>query len=222
MIFLLSVWLSTLVCSAAYNVLVTGVGGFVGFHTSLKLKSMGHNVVGIDNMNLYYTPALKRARVQLLSESNIPFHVIDVCDGLAVTRLIEDNKINRIIHLAAQAGVRYSIKFPFEYTHNNVDCFVTLLEVLKGRNIPLVYASSSSVYGRNTKIPFSEQDEVNNPASLYASTKRSNELLARTYLNLYNQSSIGLRFFTVYGPWGRPDMAYFSFVSGTYLYTAQF
>ena len=194
-----------------YNVLVTGGAGFIGMHTSIHLKKNGHHVVAYDIMNSYYSQALKRARVKKLYKKQIPFVRADVCNASALKSVIKQHQINRIVHLAAQAGVRYSLGHPHEYVHSNVDCFVTLLETIKTLNVRLVYASSSSVYGKNTKVPFSESDPVDQPVSLYAATKRSDELIAHVYYNLYNQQSIGLRFFTVYGPWGRPDMAYWSF-----------
>lgn len=194
-----------------HRVLVTGGGGFVGMHTSLRLHANGHHVVAYDNLNSYYDPKLKLSRVQNLYKHNIPFVRADVCNATALKNVIKQHRVNRIVHLAAQAGVRYSLNHPHEYVRNNVDCFVTLLETIKTLDIHLVYASSSSVYGKNDKIPFAETDPVERPASLYAATKRSNELIAHVYHNLYKQQSIGLRFFTVYGPWGRPDMAYWSF-----------
>jgi len=200
--------------AGSYRVMVTGGAGFVGMHTSLRLRSQGHYVVAFDNLNTYYSPALKNARVQNITAEGVDFVEGDVCDASKIESILIEHQINKVIHLAAQAGVRYSLGHPFEYTKNNVDCFVNLLEVLKDhKEIPLVYASSSSVYGKNTKQPFSESDEVNLPASLYAATKRSNELIAHVYHNLYQVKSIGLRFFTVYGPWGRPDMAYWDFTT---------
>ena len=188
----------------AARVLVTGAAGFVGHHTVMRLKKQVSYVVGVDSFNDYYDVRLKRAR------ANISGVVLErnVCD---LGNLIMEKKITHVIHLAAQAGVRYSLEHPEKYVESNVRCFVALLEKLKRTGIPLVYASSSSVYGDNTKVPFSEDDPVTKPVSLYAATKRENELLARVYWKLYQQQSIGLRFFTVYGPMGRPDMAYYSF-----------
>ena len=193
-----------------YNVLVTGAAGFVGMHTSIELARLGLTPIGYDNVNSYYSTDLKEQRVQQLQNHNITFVRGDVCDVAQLIETIQLHNITRVIHLAAQAGVRYSLDHPLEYTHNNIDCTVKLFEVMVKLGIteqPLIYASSSSVYGNNVKVPFKESDPVEDPASLYATTKRTNELLARTYYNLYNMSSIGLRFFTVYGPYGRPDMA---------------
>jgi UDP-glucuronate 4-epimerase len=193
-----------------WNVLVTGAAGFVGMHTCLELKRLGMTPIGYDNVNSYYSTKLKEKRIDELNKKDIPFVKADVCDVQTLKDTIKLHKITRVIHLAAQAGVRYSLDHPLEYTRNNIDCTVYLLETLKELGLTdetLVYASSSSVYGNNVKIPFQETDAVENPASLYAATKRSDELIAQTYFNLYNISSVGLRFFTVYGPYGRPDMA---------------
>jgi UDP-glucuronate 4-epimerase len=193
----------TLPDSREVTVLVTGAAGFVGHHVMMRLL----NAIGVDNFNMYYDVSLKRRRAAL-SGRVLEY---DVCDGVKLRETLMKYDIKHVIHLAAQAGVRYSLKNPHSYVKNNVQCFVQLLEVLKNLDIPLIYASSSSVYGKNTKVPFSEEDAVVQPASLYAATKRENELLAHVYHNLYKQRSIGLRFFTVYGPLGRPDMAYYSF-----------
>ena len=193
-----------------YNVLVTGAAGFIGMHTAIELKQMGMTPIGYDNVNAYYSTLLKDSRIAELQKHGIQFERGDVCDTDQLRETIQEHNVKRVIHLAAQAGVRYSLDHPFEYTHNNIDCTVNVLEVIKELNLaeyPLVYASSSSVYGNNVKVPFQETDSVEDPASLYAATKRSDELIARTYYNLHNISSIGLRFFTVYGPYGRPDMA---------------
>mmetsp|Transcript_2460 Transcript_2460/g.5720 ORF Transcript_2460/g.5720 Transcript_2460/m.5720 type:complete len:431 (-) Transcript_2460:1677-2969(-) len=193
-----------------YNVLVTGAAGFIGMHTAIELKRLGMTPIGYDNINNYYSTDLKGSRISELKSRGIHFELGDVCDADKLKEVIRNHNITRFIHLAAQAGVRYSLDHPFDYVHNNIDCTVNLLEVMKEldlREQPLVYASSSSVYGNNVKVPFLETDPVEDPASLYAATKRSDELIARTYFNLYNISSIGLRFFTVYGPFGRPDMA---------------
>ncbi|KAL3936226.1 MAG: hypothetical protein SGBAC_008410 [Bacillariaceae sp.] len=192
-------------------VMVTGAAGFVGMWTCIALKKIGMTPIGYDVVNSYYNPELKQLRIAKLKENGIEFVHADVCDAGALKETISKYKITRIVHLAAQAGVRYSLDHPMEYTRNNIDCFVILLETMvelglhkEGR---LVYASSSSVYGNNKKVPFQESDRLEDPASLYASTKRTDELIGQTYFNLHNVSSIGLRFFTVYGPYGRPDMA---------------
>jgi dTDP-4-dehydrorhamnose reductase len=189
-----------------YTVLVTGAAGFVGMHTALALRALGMTPIGYDNVNEYYSINLKHSRINELEKRGIPFVKGDVCDVEKLKETISQYKITRFIHLAAQAGVRYSLDHPLEYTRNNVDCTVNILEVMVELGLkddPLVYASSSSVYGNNVKIPFQETDRVEDPASLYAATKRSDELIAHTYFNLHNISSIGLRFFTVYGPYGR-------------------
>lgn len=194
-----------------YTVLVTGAAGFVGMHTAIELKRLGMTPIGYDNVNAYYSTDLKESRVAELGRKDIAFVRGDVCDWDLLTETIRKHNVTRFIHLAAQAGVRYSLDHPLEYTRNNVDCTVKLFEAMVERGLTnsgsLVYASSSSVYGNNIKVPFHETDQVEDPASLYAATKRSDELIARTYYNLYNITSIGLRFFTVYGPYGRPDMA---------------
>jgi UDP-glucuronate 4-epimerase len=193
-----------------YNVLVTGAAGFVGMFTALELKRIGMTPIGYDNVNPYYSTKLKKLRIQEMKRNDIKFVKGDVCDQDKLRQTIETYNITRVIHLAAQAGVRYSLENPDEYTRNNVECFVRLLETVVKSGLgedAFIYASSSSVYGNNVKIPFRESDRLEDPASLYAATKRSDELIAQTYFNLYNMSSIGLRFFTVYGPFGRPDMA---------------
>jgi len=197
-----------------FNVMVTGAAGFIGMHTAIALENLGMTPIGYDNVNPYYSVQLKETRIDELKIRNITFVRGDVCDVDKLKETIREHNITRFIHLAAQAGVRYSLDHPLEYTRNNVDCTVNLLEVLVELGLkeqPLVYASSSSVYGNNLKVPFQETDRVEDPASLYAATKRSDELIAHTYYNLHNISSIGLRFFTVYGPYGRPDMAPFIF-----------
>ena len=189
-----------------FTVMVTGAAGFIGMHTAIELKRMGMKPVGYDNVNEYYSVELKESRIEELKKRDIPFVRGDVCDVDKLKATIQEHNITRFIHLAAQAGVRYSLDHPLEYTRNNVDCTVNILEVMVELGLkeePLVYASSSSVYGNNVKIPFHESDRVEDPASLYAATKRSDELIAQTYYNLHNVSSIGLRFFTVYGPYGR-------------------
>lgn len=194
-------------------ILVTGAAGFIGFHVSQKLISQGHKVIGIDNINDYYDQSLKQARLEILSkESNFHFEKIDLCEYNKVNDLFTAFTPIKVCHLAAQAGVRYSLSNPFAYQKSNNEGFLNILEISKNHNIQnFVYASSSSVYGANTKLPFSEEDPVNNPISLYAATKRSNELVAHCYSHLFNIPCSGLRFFTVYGPWGRPDMALFLF-----------
>ncbi len=189
-------------------IIVTGAAGFIGFHVSKRLLEMEYDVVGIDNMNNYYDPKLKESRLGILQkQSKFTFHKIDICEYEKLKKCIGDSKI--IIHLAAQAGVRYSLENPFAYVQSNVVGHLNILEVC--RNIKgferLIYASSSSVYGQNTKMPFSVDDRVDHPASLYAATKRADELLSHTYSHLYDINMIGLRFFTVYGEYGRPDMA---------------
>lgn len=181
--------------------MVTGAAGFVGMHTAIELKRLGMTPIGYDNVNDYYSIDLKEKRINELKNHNIPFVKGDVCDAEKLKATIKEYKITRFIHLAAQAGVRYSLDHPLEYTKNNVECTVTLLEVMNELDLKdtLVYASSSSVYGNNVNVPFRETDVVADPASLYAATKRGVELIAHTYWNLYNITSIGLRFFTVYG-----------------------
>eukprot|EP00980_Cylindrotheca_fusiformis_P015403 scaffold4335_cov119-Cylindrotheca_fusiformis.AAC.6 len=193
-----------------YNVLVTGAAGFVGMFTAIELKRIGMNPIGYDNINSYYSTELKQLRIEEMERNGIKFVKGDVCDKEKLMQTIQEHDITRIIHLAAQAGVRYSLDHPDEYTRNNVDCFVKLLETVVKAGLTkdaFIYASSSSVYGNNVKIPFRESDRLDDPASLYAATKRSDELIAQSYFNLHNISSIGFRFFTVYGPFGRPDMA---------------
>lgn len=191
------------------KVLVTGAAGFIGMHTSKRLLDEGYEVVGLDNMNNYYDPKLKEYRLnQLIPYDKFRFIKMDLCDREGVAKLFSEEKFERVIHLAAQAGVRYSIEKPFEYTDSNLTGFMTILEGCRHNNVEhLIYASSSSVYGMNKNVPFSEEDRVDNPVSLYAATKKANELMAHTYSHLYGLKTTGLRFFTVYGPAGRPDMA---------------
>merc|ERR1712137_187128 len=193
--------------------LVTGTAGFVGFHTALALKKRGDGVLGIDNFNSYYPVGLKRDRAATLEKAGVLTLEMDLNDGDRLTKLMDECKFTHILALAAQAGVRYATKHPQSYVSSNIAGFVKLLEVARNADpMPrIVYASSSSVYGLNTKVPFSEEDRVDNPASLYAATKKANEMIAHCYKHIYGLSVIGLRFFTVYGPWGRPDMAAFSF-----------
>ena len=193
--------------------LVTGAAGFIGFYTSLRLCEMGHEVVGIDNLNDYYDVSLKYGRLEQLKNcKNFRFVEMDLADREGIANLFKTEKFKRVIHLAAQAGVRYSIENPMAYIDSNLVGHATILEGCRHNDIEhLVYASSSSVYGMNTKMPFSTEDAVDHPVSLYAATKKSNELMSHTYSHLYGLPTTGLRFFTVYGPWGRPDMAYFKF-----------
>lgn len=193
--------------------LVTGTAGFIGFHTAKKLLMDGHRVVGIDNLNDYYPPVLKQARHYVLKE-NTRFTAVefDLCDLDKLNKVVDEYKPEVFCHLAAQAGVRYSLTHPFVYEKSNLLAFLNVLEVCRHKKIKrLVYASSSSVYGGNKELPFSEDQCVDNPISLYAATKKANELMAHVYSHLYGVQTIGLRFFTVYGPWGRPDMAMWLF-----------
>jgi UDP-glucuronate 4-epimerase len=189
--------------------LVTGSAGFIGANTCQRLLEEGHDVVGLDNMNAYYAPQLKLHRLQkLIHFKNFQQVNLDLSDRDGISKLFKNEQLQRVIHLGAQAGVRYSIEAPFEYIDSNVVGTMTILEGCRHNNVEhLVYASSSSVYGMNPKIPFSEADNVDHPVSLYAATKKSNELMAHSYSNLYGIPTTGLRFFTVYGPAGRPDMA---------------
>ena len=195
--------------------LVTGAAGFIGFHVAKSLLRDGVKVVGIDNLNPYYDVSLKRARLeQLTTQHNFTFYHEDIKDLDALKNIFSSHKIKRICNLAAQAGVRYSMEDPFVYQESNIKGFLNLLEM--ARQHPLdnfVYASSSSVYGNNKELPFRVEDNVDTPISLYAATKKSNELMAYTYSHLFNIPLTGLRYFTVYGPWGRPDMALFLFTS---------
>lgn len=194
------------------HILVTGMAGFIGFHLAKSLKMRGDVVYGIDNFNDYYDPELKFARVKELSKFNLSVEKADICDKDYLERLVQDKGIDTIVHLAAQAGVRYSLENPGAYIKANIEGFLNVLEVCRNHpHIKLVYASSSSVYGLNTKIPFSIEDRTDRQASLYGATKKSNELFATTYNHLFGISVTGLRFFTVYGPFGRPDMAYYQF-----------
>ncbi len=195
------------------NIFVSGVSGFIGFHVAKRLLSENINVIGIDNVNDYYSQKLKWDRTHILEEfDNFSFYQNDLCDKESLNQIFFDHDINIICHLAAQAGVRYSIENPFTYQKSNLEGFTNILELARQQDIEhLVFASSSSVYGGNKKIPFSVDDQVSTPVSFYGATKRSNELMAYSYHHLYDISMNGLRFFTVYGPWGRPDMAYFSF-----------
>lgn len=193
--------------------LVTGGAGFIGFHVSERLLAAGHQVIGIDNLNDYYDVNLKQARLDLLTpHSSFRFDKIDLADRNAMAELFATEKFDRVIHLAAQAGVRYSIDNPHAYADSNLVGHLNVLEGCRHNKVGhLLYASSSSVYGLNRKLPFSTDDSVDHPISLYAATKKANELMSHTYSHLYGLPTTGLRFFTVYGPWGRPDMALFKF-----------
>ena len=196
------------------KILVTGVAGFIGFHLAKKLLQLGNRVYGIDNLNDYYDVELKQARLaQLLPERQFTFEYLDISDRTSTTDLFEHGDFEVVIHLAAQAGVRYSLENPHAYVDSNLIGFTNILEGCRHSNIQhLIFASSSSVYGKNTKVPFAVEDRVDTPVSFYAATKKANELMAHAYSHLYQIPTTGLRFFTVYGPWGRPDMAYYKFV----------
>ena len=195
------------------KILLTGSAGFIGMTTALRLLARGDEVVGLDNLNDYYDVTLKESRLKRLTpHASFKFVKLDVADRLGMEALFASEKFDRVIHLAAQAGVRYSLQNPHAYIESNILGFTNVLEGCRHNKVQhLVYASSSSVYGGNTKMPFSEHDSVDHPVSLYAATKKANELMAHTYSHLYGLPTTGLRFFTVYGPWGRPDMALFLF-----------
>lgn len=200
------------------KVLVTGNAGFIGFHTAIKLLQRGDEVVGIDNVNDYYDTSLKESRLALLEKtaqetcSRYTFIRSNLADLALVNRCFQDHTFDRVIHLAAQAGVRYSLENPHSYVESNIVAFTNVLEACRHAKTPhLTYASTSSVYGANTTMPFSEQHNVDHPLQFYAATKRANELMAHSYSHLFRLPTTGLRFFTVYGPWGRPDMALFRF-----------
>jgi UDP-glucuronate 4-epimerase len=200
------------------KLLVTGVAGFIGMNVAERFLEEGFDVFGIDNINDYYDPQLKVARLDNISRfPNFTFNKIDITNAQDLTAFALDNKIDHIIHLAGQAGVRYSMQNPSAYSKANLEGFLNILEVARiGHAKHLVYASSSSVYGGNTKLPFSESDEVNHPVSLYAATKKANELMAHAYSHAYKIPTTGLRLFTVYGPWGRPDMSPTLFAKAIY------
>jgi UDP-glucuronate 4-epimerase len=193
--------------------LVTGAAGFIGFHLSKRLLKDGIKVIGVDNLNDYYDVSLKTDRLNLLQDfKEFSFFKIDLSDRLSLEKIVKNNHIEVVVNLAAQAGVRYSLENPNAYVNSNIVGFLNILECCRHSNVKhLVFASSSSVYGANTKMPFSVHDNVDHPVSLYAASKKSNELMAHTYSHLFNLPCTGLRFFTVYGPWGRPDMALFLF-----------
>lgn len=192
--------------------LVTGAAGFIGFHVSKRLLNDGHQVVGIDNINDYYDVKLKESRLEQLESPSFTFYKLDLADRDGMAKLFETEQFERVIHLAAQAGVRYSLENPYAYADSNLTGYLNILEGCRHNKVQhLLYASSSSVYGLNRKMPFSTDDSVDHPVSLYAATKKANELMAHTYSHLYSIPTTGLRFFTVYGPWGRPDMALFKF-----------
>lgn len=200
------------------NILVTGAAGFIGFHLSKRLLAENYYVIGVDNLNDYYDVRLKKERLKLLeSNMNFKFYQTDLADQESLNQIFEDHSLPIVINLAAQAGVRYSISHPHSYVHSNLVGFVNILEACRHNQVEhLLYASSSSVYGANTKTPYSTQDSVDHPVSIYAATKKANELMAHTYSHLFNIPTTGLRFFTVYGPWGRPDMAYYSFTKNIF------
>ena len=195
------------------KLLVTGAAGFIGFHTARLLLERGDEVVGLDNLNAYYDPALKQARLEILEDyPQFRFVKADIADRASMETLFRAEKFQRVVHLAAQAGVRYSIENPHAYVHSNITGFLQVIEGCRRNQVEhLVYASTSSVYGANTHMPFTERQGVDHPLTLYAATKRSNELMAHSYSSLYRLPTTGLRFFTVYGPWGRPDMSLFLF-----------
>ena len=195
--------------------LVTGAAGFIGFHLTKRLIQEGERVIGIDNINNYYDPSLKTARLEFLKslkKDSFSFEKVNLEEKGLISKIFANYKPDNVVNLAAQAGVRYSLENPDAYVNSNLVGFLNILEACRNHNIKhLVYASSSSVYGGNTKMPFSELDNVDHPVSLYAASKKANELMAHSYSHLFDLPSTGLRFFTVYGPWGRPDMALFLF-----------
>lgn len=198
------------------TVLVTGAAGFIGFHLCAKLLKEGHTVVGIDNLNPYYDVNLKKSRLNILQgDGSFRFYQADLVDKKTLFSIFEEHAFRYVVNLAAQAGVRYSLKNPQAYVSSNLEGFVNILEACRAfPPLHLVYASSSSVYGGNKKVPFSVHDNVDHPVSIYAASKKANELMAHSYASLFNLPTTGLRFFTVYGPWGRPDMALFIFTKG--------
>lgn len=205
---------------AQKTILITGCAGFIGFHLArrLCLENPSWRVHGVDNVNAYYDPSLKEDRLKLLTEhGNLTFHRVDIADRAAMEGLFETANPDVVINLAAQAGVRYSLENPYAYIDSNITGFLNILEGCRRHDVKhLLFASSSSVYGANTKLPFSEHDRTDHPVSLYAATKKSNEMMAHSYASMYGLPCTGLRFFTVYGPWGRPDMALFKFTRAIY------
>lgn len=196
------------------NIFITGAAGFIGFHVALYLQQRGDHVVGYDNFNAYYDPQLKRDRAAELAKRGISVLEGELLDPSSLQQAIERHQTTHILHLAAQAGVRYSLENPHTYLQANIEGFLNILEICRhSPGLPLIYASSSSVYGLNQKVPFAVEDRTDTQASLYGVTKKTNELMAHTYHHLFGIPVTGLRFFTVYGPWGRPDMAYFLFTS---------
>jgi UDP-glucuronate 4-epimerase len=195
------------------SILVTGAAGFIGFHLTKALLARGYQVIGVDNLNDYYDCQLKKDRLTILEkESNFQFYQVDIANQASFHSIFKNHAIQIVINLAAQAGVRYSMKNPHSYVSSNLVGFANVLEACRNYQVKhLIYASSSSVYGTNTKVPFSTKDSVDHPVSLYAATKKANELMAHSYSHLFDIPTTGLRFFTVYGPWGRPDMAYYTF-----------
>ncbi len=194
------------------KILITGTAGFIGSHLAKKLIKQGHEVIGIDNINDYYDVTIKEDRLKSVGTKNFTFYKINLEDESAMDKIFENEKPQVVVNLAAQAGVRYSLENPRAYIDSNIVGFTNILECSRHHKVEhLIYASSSSVYGANTSKPFSTSDNIDHPLSLYAATKKSNELMAHTYSHLYNLPTTGLRFFTVYGPWGRPDMALFKF-----------
>lgn len=195
------------------RILVTGAAGFIGFHLSKSLLEDGFDVFGIDNLNNYYDSKLKQDRLDILGNySNFDFKKIDILDKDSLQNVFNNFKPNKVVNLAAQAGVRYSLENPYAYIDSNIVGFLNIIELCRNNDVEgFIYASSSSVYGGNNKIPFSVEDRVDNPISLYAATKKTNELIAHSYSHLFDLHTTGLRFFTVYGPWGRPDMAMYLF-----------
>ena len=200
------------------TILVTGTAGFIGFHFAKKCLELGHRVLSVDNLNDYYDAELKKSRIRILEQfPNFTLFQINLEDRLAIASLFENHRFDRVVHLAAQAGVRYSLENPFAYTQANIEGTLTILEGCRHQKVEhLLYASSSSVYGLNTQQPFATHHHTDHPVSLYAATKKANEMFAHCYSHLYQLPTTGLRFFTVYGPWGRPDMALFKFTKSIF------